>query len=151
MKQHDIILRELRANPGKWYYPPDFMQNNHCFVGYEASARLSELAKKYPDEIESDRRGKYIYRRVRPEYARTEPMVQVADEVTVTPQDDRIYAQYLGRDYSLTPNEHYFIRVSKIAFGQPIQVKLEGVTGKVFLYKDLAAFRSNWKVIEGGK
>lgn len=54
---------------GKWHLPADFMQSNlgELFVGYEASARFSELAKLYPDAIESRPEGKYIQRRLRTE------------------------------------------------------------------------------------
>ncbi len=50
-----------------WFYPPDFMEESlrNLFVGYEASARFSELAKEYPDLIESRRRGKYFERRLK--------------------------------------------------------------------------------------
>lgn len=61
----------------QWFYPPDFMQPAMSFtsahyVGYEASARLSELAAEYPDLFESRRRGKYVERRLRLEVAHRE-------------------------------------------------------------------------------
>jgi hypothetical protein len=50
----------------KWWLPTDFMEKDmgECFVGYEASARLSELAKAHPDMIESEKQGKFVARRV---------------------------------------------------------------------------------------
>ncbi len=56
-----------RKERQEWFYPPDFMASNlgDLFVGYEASARLSELAKEYPDMIESRPREKYKERRIR--------------------------------------------------------------------------------------
>jgi hypothetical protein len=66
--QHEKILSIMFSDTtGKWFFPYDFMQPGmgDMFVGYEASARLSELAKEYPYMIESLRDGKYIKRRVR--------------------------------------------------------------------------------------
>jgi hypothetical protein len=50
----------------QWWLPTDFMkQHGEFFVGYEASARLSELQRENPDMFESRRAGKYIERRIR--------------------------------------------------------------------------------------
>ena len=69
MKQSEKVLALMVFNRDKrvWFYPPDFMKESlgDYFVGYEASARLSELASKYPDMIESEKRGKYVYRRIK--------------------------------------------------------------------------------------
>lgn len=68
MKQVEKIVTLMCHNKQRtWFYPPDFMKPElgPYFVGYEASARLSELASKYPDMIESLRKGKYVYRRIR--------------------------------------------------------------------------------------
>lgn len=61
-----IITVMANGNMYNWYFPYDFMQNGlgHLFVGYEASARLSELAKENPKMIESMRDGKYFKRRI---------------------------------------------------------------------------------------
>lgn len=69
MKQRDKILAYMAKQPDKWYYPYDFMpprmeMNSEYFVGYEASARLSELASEYPDMIETKQDGKYKCRRL---------------------------------------------------------------------------------------
>ena len=50
----------------EWWYPHDFMKNlpPELFVGYEASARLSELAREYPSMILSEKRGRFIVRRL---------------------------------------------------------------------------------------
>lgn len=68
MKQRDKILAYMAKQPDKWYYPYDFMpprmeMNSEYFVGYEASARLSELASDYPEMIETQQDGKYKRRR----------------------------------------------------------------------------------------
>lgn len=75
-----------------WFLPQDFMQSQlgDKFVGYEASARLSELASKYPEMIESRRNGKYIARRLKVEnfyvFSRTIPdeLAQIFDKYNVT-------------------------------------------------------------------
>lgn len=63
MTQKQKILDVLKMNPGRWYLPQAFMRNDEHFVGYEASARLSELAKEFPDDIETKREGKQMARR----------------------------------------------------------------------------------------
>lgn len=68
MTQAKNILEHMLREKDRqtWFYPPDFMRGGmQNFVGYEASARLSELASDYPDMIESRRRGKYMERRIR--------------------------------------------------------------------------------------
>lgn len=66
MTQRQKILTVMSRNVGKWFLPHDFMKSSlgELFVGYEASARLSELARDYPDMVESERDGKYIKRRL---------------------------------------------------------------------------------------
>ena len=44
--QKFLILKAMLINHDKRHAPEDFMQSNQAFVGYEASARLSELHKK---------------------------------------------------------------------------------------------------------
>lgn len=66
--QEKKILTIMCQHPEvKWWFPYDFMKPElgDNFVGYEASARLSELATNYPDMVESERDGKYIKRRIR--------------------------------------------------------------------------------------
>lgn len=47
MRQYDIILKAMLQEDKKWI-ASDF-QSGKNFVGYEASARMSELVKMYPD------------------------------------------------------------------------------------------------------
>ena len=47
MRQYDIILKAMLQENKKWI-ASDF-QHGKNFVGYEASARMSELVKMYPD------------------------------------------------------------------------------------------------------
>ena len=65
MTQQDKILKKMLSYPSqRWWVPQNFMESSQYFVGYEASARLSELAKQYPELIESERQGKYLARRI---------------------------------------------------------------------------------------
>lgn len=69
LTQYEMILTLMVRNrrKKKWFFPRNFMEPGlgDLFVGYEASARLSELASKYPHLIESKKEGKYMTRRLR--------------------------------------------------------------------------------------
>lgn len=85
MTQEQKILKRMANLRGiqEWFIPTDFMKDNleDLYVGYEASARLSELASDYPYLIESKRSGKYMARRVRWE--------TISDSFHKLPQDLR--------------------------------------------------------------
>ena len=63
--QVEKIVRYMARNPEQeWFYAPDFQQRNmdeDVFVGYEASARMSDIMRDYPGLIEVKRDGKYRY------------------------------------------------------------------------------------------
>lgn len=66
--QHQKILTLMCKFPDKqWWLASDFQlpEQGELFVGYEATARLTELSKRYPEMIESVPHGKFIKRRVR--------------------------------------------------------------------------------------
>lgn len=64
MIQYDIILRAMLTRKDvKWWYAKDF-QHEPYFVGYEASARMTELAKMYPEIIIVERDGRFRTLRV---------------------------------------------------------------------------------------
>ena len=66
LTQHQKIVATMCKNSQKeWWLPQDFMQPGDFFVGYEASARLSELQSEYPQMFESVRAGKYMKRRIK--------------------------------------------------------------------------------------
>ena len=69
MKQSEKVFALMCYNRDtrQWWYPPMFMKEElgNFFVGYEASARLSELASKYPTMVESKKQGKYMLRRIK--------------------------------------------------------------------------------------
>lgn len=64
MKQCDVILKAMLTRKDVvWWYAKDFQQDPY-FVGYEASARMSELAQMYPDILISERDGRFRTLRV---------------------------------------------------------------------------------------
>ena len=46
MTQHNRILKAKLENPGKKYWTASDIQKGQYFVGYEATARMSELINK---------------------------------------------------------------------------------------------------------
>ena len=48
MTQQEKIIKIMERDPQRWYIASDFMKQDlgELFVGYEATARLSELANK---------------------------------------------------------------------------------------------------------
>lgn len=71
-QQQRIVAIMCMNKQQRWWKPQDIMKTGtgDLFVGYEASARLSELATDYPAMIESKREGKYYLRRMRFETGR---------------------------------------------------------------------------------
>jgi len=66
LTQHQKIVATMCLEHTKeWWLPQDFMQPGEFFVGYEASARLSELQSDNPTMFDSARAGKYMKRRIR--------------------------------------------------------------------------------------
>lgn len=57
MKQIDIILKAMLENDKEWT-AKDF-QSGKYFVGYEASARMSDLVKMYPDLFIINKIGRF--------------------------------------------------------------------------------------------
>lgn len=63
-----ITLMIRRKNVQEWFYAPDFQRpdlTEDTYVGYEASARMSDLMREYPEMVEWKREGKYRYIRFR--------------------------------------------------------------------------------------
>jgi len=59
MKQHDIILSAMINDKWKKTWTAKDFQKEPYFVGYEASARMSELPKMYPDLIITGKDGRF--------------------------------------------------------------------------------------------
>lgn len=67
LTQHQkIVAMMCQHHEKKWWLPTDFMKMEigQFFVGYEASARLSELQSENPEMFESRRNGKFMERRI---------------------------------------------------------------------------------------
>lgn len=59
MKQYDIILKAMLNNKEKVKWKASDFQKEPYFVGYEASPRMSELSKMYPELIKTGKEGRY--------------------------------------------------------------------------------------------
>lgn len=72
MTQEQKILALMLHTPDRWWKASDFMRHDigEYFVGYEASARLSELAADYP-WIETKKDGRFKLRKLNQDLLRT--------------------------------------------------------------------------------
>ena len=59
MKQYEVILKAMLENPSKKVWDARDFQSGNYFVGYEATARMSELANKYPTLIKVGKDGRF--------------------------------------------------------------------------------------------
>ena len=61
LTQHEKILVIIFRNRHKqWWRASDFQQPiDNLFIGYEASARMSELSKLYPDAFNIRQNGRF--------------------------------------------------------------------------------------------
>lgn len=66
MKQEEKVLTLMCRDKTHYFIPPDFMQDGlgELFVGYEASARLSGLDRKYPGLFITIKLDKYMRRKI---------------------------------------------------------------------------------------
>jgi len=68
--QVEKIIKYMAKHPTKqWWYAPDFQargMEEAYYVGYEASARMSDIMRMYPTIINIKREGKYRYIQLRP-------------------------------------------------------------------------------------
>lgn len=70
--QCDIIMQAMLKNPGKeWWSAKDF-QHGHYFVGYEASARMSDLKREFPSMFNVKRDNRYRLMSINWEYVEEE-------------------------------------------------------------------------------
>ena len=59
LNQHEIILKAMLTNKQKETWKATDFQSGEYFVGYEASARMSEIAILYFDFINVAKDGRY--------------------------------------------------------------------------------------------
>lgn len=57
--QYEIILGAMLTNKNKSQWTAKDFQSGEYFVGYEASARMSELNKMYPDIFTTGKEGRF--------------------------------------------------------------------------------------------
>lgn len=57
--QYEIILGAMLTNKNKSQWTAKDFQSGEYFVGYEASARMSELNKMYPDIFITEKEGRF--------------------------------------------------------------------------------------------
>lgn len=57
--QQKFILRAMLTNKWKREWTAKDFQRPPFFIGYEASARMSEIAKKYSDIVNVGQRGRF--------------------------------------------------------------------------------------------
>ena len=59
MTQCDVIIDAMLSNPQKeWWYAKDF-QGGRYFVGYEATARMTDVLNLYPTLFRYAKDGRY--------------------------------------------------------------------------------------------
>jgi len=55
-----IMLRDFKANGETWFRASDFQREHYgLFIGYEATARMSELVKQVPFIFETRQNGRF--------------------------------------------------------------------------------------------
>ena len=59
MTQCDVIFKAMLENEHKKEWTATDFQTGKYFVGYEATARMSELAKKHPDIFITGKKGRF--------------------------------------------------------------------------------------------
>lgn len=65
LTQCKTIIKIMLDHPEKeWWYASDF-QKSPYFVGYEASARMSDIIREYPSLVDVGRDGRYRILRIR--------------------------------------------------------------------------------------
>lgn len=63
--QCDTIIQAMLDHPEKeWWYASDF-QKGPYFVGYEATARMSDIVREYPSLVDVDKDGRFRILRIR--------------------------------------------------------------------------------------
>ena len=164
--QHQKILTLMCRFPDKkWWFPYDFMKQEQgdLFVGYEASARLSELGSQYPEMIETQQAGKYKKRRLCFEgmdqwlpmlpkdlrYAihRTGMSKHAPSAEQTIPEEVKtmtVSAVYKGRKHPrIQIGATHDLVMEKLKIGSPVIITLpERMT-----YRDVKAFQKDWKAL----
>lgn len=59
MTQCEKILKAMLENPGRTEWTAKDFQSGEYFVGYEATARMSDLMRMYPDILIVGKQGRF--------------------------------------------------------------------------------------------
>lgn len=59
MTQCEVILNAMLENPNKIEWTAKDFQSGKYFVGYEATARMSDLMRMYPELLIVGRQGRF--------------------------------------------------------------------------------------------
>ena len=59
LSQHEVILKAMLENPSKETWKANDFQSGKYFVGYEATARMSELVILYPSLVIVGKDGRF--------------------------------------------------------------------------------------------
>jgi hypothetical protein len=171
LTSHQKIVAIMANNKDQeWFFAKDIINQGegNYYVGYEATARMSELVRKFPNMFESQGVGKYIKRRIRweeltlwfsdlpTEYrhiihkaGRTRELRKNPHEVEEETKEDIpsiLYkAEYIGRRLNLKHYQLYEIMISKLTIGQPISVIVPELSITAD-YKDVNDFKKDWRV-----
>jgi hypothetical protein len=173
LTSHQKIVAIMANNREKtWYFAKDIINlgEGDYYVGYEATARLSELVRKFPDMFESMGEGKYIKRRIRweamsewfedlpTEYrhiihktGRTHGVIRKdphssTDEPEPAIDFNDYVAEYVGRKDRL-PNGVYDIKMSKLVMGRSIVIKVpSALRQQTFIYNRIDDLKKDWRV-----
>jgi len=97
MTQQEKIMKIMEREPKRWFLAKDFMQPHlgELFVGYEASARLSELTSK--GMVDTKRIGRFRAVKYRSEPKEIEPKYKAPfmegideslEKLTIRPKPD---------------------------------------------------------------
>ena len=77
MKQYDIILSAMINNKDKKIWTAKDFQKGKYFVGYEASPRMSELAKMYEDLFIVGRDGRFRTLSINWDYEKIQDFIDI--------------------------------------------------------------------------
>lgn len=64
LSQCDIILKAMLENKERTWWNATNFQSGKYFVGYEATARMSDLYRMYPDLLVASKCGRYRVLRI---------------------------------------------------------------------------------------
>lgn len=81
MTQMKKMLRIMLTNKNKKIWEAkDFQQFGECFIGYEASARMSDLVRIYPDLFIVGKNGRFRTLQINWDYEEINDLIKMLEE-----------------------------------------------------------------------